>query len=208
MPVVFPDEKPGLKSRAGQKVLKGMNRATAAIRPKARRFWGKPKSFPVSEMQIGDLAFSRFEYKLGEGISSAVTGYPVMHASLYIGNGEFFDLSKRAKIVLPETLRQYYSEPFVFRPTLSARQQEKIVGLARQMVKEKVKRGKNIRGVIGFQRTVGIKAKNPKDKGYLCSNAIAEFFAKAGVDLVPGVHPLRTSSTDLMKSKKLKLLNG
>ena len=75
------------------------------------------------------------------------------------------------------------------------------------MAKSRLRRGKRIEKVIYLQRTIGIKVKNPKDKGYICSNSIAEIFSNAGVNLTPGIHPLRTSVTDLLQSKKLKPVN-
>lgn len=207
--VSFPSTAPVAPKRSefGKKISKALE-AGARRRAKSRVFWGKPKPVKVSDLRAGDIAVSRFQEKLGESLASAVTGYPQMHVSLYLGNGKFFDFSQRAKVLLAETLFSYYPDPFILRPQLSKKQAEKIVSLANGMAGKKVRRGKRIRMVIGLQRTIGIKAKNPGDEGYLCSNSIAEFFKEAGADLVPGVHPLRVSSVDLMKSKKLELING
>lgn len=204
-PITFPWQH---NPKVRPKLLSAMDKATVALRPKSRRFWGKPKPFKVSDLQVGDLAFSRFESKFSDSISSLVTGFPPTHVSLYVGEGQFFDLSERAKIVRSETLFTYFPNPFIFRPALSEAQKSKLVSFARELVKNKIRRGKRIRNIIGFQRTIGIKVKNPADEGYLCSTAITEIFEKAGVNLVPGVHPLRVSPTDLLKSKKLEAINA
>jgi cell wall-associated NlpC family hydrolase len=196
------------RGKPEKKAVALLNKAATALRPSARRLWGKPKPVNVLDLQVGDLAFSRFLARIGDSVSSAVTGYPPMHVSLYVGNGRFFDLSEKAKIVSAGVLSNYYPNPFIFRPKLSEEQREKIVALAMRMAKEKTRKGGKIREIIGWQRTLGIRVKNPKEQGYICSNSIAEFFEKAGADLVPGVHPLRASPTDLMKSKKLEVINA
>lgn len=196
------------KTRVGKNTLAAVRKIRVPAKSKKNRFWDKPKPIKVSDLQVGDLAFSRFRTNPGTIISSAITGYPSMHVSLYLGKGKFFDLGERARIVLSETLSNYYPEPFVFRPKLSGEQKEKIALLAKAMAKKKTRHGKRARLIVGAQRTVGINVKNPKNVGYLCSTPIAEFFEKAGANLVPKVHPLRVSPTDLMKSKKLELING
>lgn len=119
-----------------------MGKVTTALRPKSRKFWGKPKPIEVSDLKVGDLAFARFRHNLDAGLASMATGYSPMHVSLYIGNGKFFGLSERARIPFAESMFTLYPNPFIFRPKLSQAQAEKIVLLAKQMAKDKVHKGK------------------------------------------------------------------
>ena len=175
--------------------------------PRFSRFWGKPKPLAVADLKVGDimLIHSRHE-TVRNAVGGLLTGSPFSHAAVYVGNGKFVDMRvKGTKRIAAEAILRYYTSPFIFRAKLSPVQQTAIAKNANAMIG--VPFSRSVARIIRVNEVAGIKIKNPKKEGYACSSMVADAFHQAGVELVPGISPLRVGLSHLMKSKKLEAIN-
>jgi len=137
-----------------------------------------------------------------------LTGTPFSHAAIFVGEKGFVDMRLGGLKVIPRdaAMRLYArSSGFFFRPALTEKQRAAVVQNSIAMIGTPFNR--SIVPIIRFSEFSGLKIKKPKRQGYACTSIVADIFAKSGVDLVPGVSPLRVGPSHLLKSKKLKPLS-
>jgi len=204
------------KTRKPRKIKKAVNavsrkiafnaNAFALIHPAFRKFFKRePKMLELKNLKPGNLFFFRISRgRLREVPFNLAIGSPFGHVAMYVGENKMMHINLKKGVHLT-SLDSLQNVPFIFRVEMNSKQREAVVkNILRQQGKPY---SRGIKYLSKLQGALRIKVKNPKIEGYSCANVIAESFAEAGIDLVPGVHPLRQGIHYLFKSKKLNLMN-
>ncbi len=187
------------------RVTQNLKKTLARLRPKLKPFLANPKPITVEQLRAGDILFFRPKSDSAIIRKCLAYGHPFSHMALYIGNGKMFNLAKTARLPLAETVLATYGAPFVLRPEITKRQTEKIAEKAKEAVGEK--HNKKVEKMVQLSELTNIGFKKARTKGFNCTNVISFIFSEAGMDVTPGVHPLRAGPSHFLRNKRLRRIN-